>query len=101
MSISAAPAATARLVSATFTSSDDRPLGNAVATDATNTCEPTRAATAGPARPRDTQTAQTGGDDGSLGGRRRALARDALTLPGAAAPSTLVRSDLRPASDTA
>ncbi len=39
MSISSAPAATASRVSASFTGSDARPLGNAVATAATFTPE--------------------------------------------------------------
>ena len=46
MSISPAPASTASAVSASFTSREDRPDGNAVATAATATDDPCSAATA-------------------------------------------------------
>ena len=50
MSTSSAPAATASRTSASFTASDARPDGNAVATDATATPLPASAARATPTR---------------------------------------------------
>ncbi len=60
MSISSAPQATASTTSASLAPLDVRPLGNAVATDATFTALPAKAATAERTRSGYTHTAATG-----------------------------------------
>src|SRR3954469_13531772 len=47
------------------------------------------------------QTAATGGQGGSAGSGRRALAESARTLPGVSAPSKVVRSTIRMARSIA
>src|SRR5579875_1472843 len=89
MSTSSAPAATADLTSASFTSSAARPEGNAVATLATWIPVPASAAAATGTRSGYTQTAATGGAPKP---GRRALAASARTLPGVSCPSSVVRS---------
>ena len=61
MSISSAPSASAASVSRSFTSSEESPLGNAVATDATLTPLPPTAALATATMFGYTHTAATGG----------------------------------------
>src|SRR6185437_14321022 len=105
MSISSAPAATASAVSASFTASDARPDGNAVATDATATELPGpdagKAPLATATRSGYTQTAATGGTAGSAGSGLTALVHNPRTLPGVSAPSRVVRSTIRTASSSA
>src|SRR5215469_16665632 len=101
MSTSSAPALTASLTSASFTASDARPDGNAVATDATATRLPATASLATPTRSGYTQTAATGGTDRSAGSGWRAFAHIARTLPGVSAPSSVVRSTIRTAMSRA
>src|SRR5262249_13922206 len=79
MSISSAPAATADLVSASFTSSAARPDGNAVATLATRTGEPATAVTHSGTISGYTHTAATGGAPCP---GWHALAHIARTFPG-------------------
>src|ERR687897_2669360 len=101
MSISSAPAATAALVSASFTSTGARPEGNAVATAATWTLLLRSASTAVGTRSPYTQMAATGGHDGSVGSGLRPLAHRARTLPGVSWPSSVVRSTIRTARSSA
>src|SRR5580704_9205199 len=91
MSISSAPALTASWTSASFTASEARPDGNAVATEATATLLPATACFATATRSGYTQTAATGGASAS---GWRALAHMARTLPGVSAPSSVVRSTI-------
>ena len=89
MSISSAPDSSAASVSRSLTSSDESPLGNAVATDAIFTPVPRSAAFATATRFGYTQTAAT---RGAPGAGYAALAHSERTRPGESRPSSVVRS---------
>src|SRR5215217_1776178 len=97
MSISSAPAATASRVSWRRTSSELCPDGNAVATLATCTPEPSTASRATPTSAGYTQTAAQLGISGRVGAGQTALAASWRTLPGVSAPSSVVRSSIETA----
>src|SRR5215475_4003261 len=101
MSTSSAPAFTASATSASFTASEARPDGNAVATEATATPLPASSLRASPTRSGYTHTAATGGTEGSEGSGWRALAHSPRILPGVSAPSSVVRSTMRTAISSA
>src|SRR5215475_6208807 len=101
MSTSSAPAFTASATSASFTASEARPDGNAVATEATATPLPASSPRASPTRSGYTHTAATGGPDRSEGSGWRALAHSPRILPGVSAPSSVVRSTMRTAISSA
>src|SRR6266516_8127027 len=101
MSTSSAPAFSASATSASFTASEARPDGNAVATEATATPLPASSPRARLTRSGYTHTAATGGTEGSSGSGWRALAHSPRTLPGVSAPSSVVRSTMRTAISSA
>src|SRR5215472_12591530 len=101
MSTSSAPASTASATSASFTASEARPDGKAVATEATATGLPASSPRARVTRSGYTQTAATGGTPGSPGSGWRALAHRPRILPGVSAPSSVVRSTMRTAMSRA
>src|SRR5689334_387735 len=98
MSISSAPEAIAAAVSASFTSMLERPLGNAVATDATLTLLPRNASFATATRFGYTHTAATLGTFGQPGRGRSAFEHNERTRPSESLPSNVVRSVHRIAS---
>src|SRR3954447_14682796 len=97
MSTSSAPCSTTQRTSSSFGSSGDWPDGNAVATDATLTLDPSTRWTAVGTRFGYTQTAATEGTLGLLGSGRTAFEASAATLPGVSWPSSVVRSIIRTA----
>src|SRR3954447_16823966 len=97
MTISSAPAATASRVSCRRTSSELWPEGNAVATLATCTPEPSTASRATPTSAGYTQTAAQLGISGRVGEGQTALAASWRTLPGGSAPSSGARSSIETA----
>src|SRR5205823_5768285 len=101
MSTSCAPRATTSRVSASFTSSDDWPEGNAVATDATFTPVPRVRSSAVATRFGYTQIAATDGMLASDGSGRMPFDASAATFPGVSAPSSVVRSITRIARSSA
>src|SRR5919197_4313344 len=101
MSTSSAPCSTTHRTSSSFASSGDWPDGNAVATDATFTLEPSTRATADGTGFGYTQIAATDGTPASLGSGRIAFEASASTLPGVSWPSSVVRSIMRTASSSA
>src|SRR5215468_1698807 len=101
MSTSSAPASTASATSASFTASEARPDGNAVATEATATSLPASSPRATATRSGYTHTAATGGTEGSSGSGKRALAHSPRTFPGVSAPSSVVRSTILTAVSSA
>ena len=100
MSISSAPAATASAVSASLISSDARPLGNAVATAATETSPSSGSPCAAPSacdRVRHHVAVDADRGDARAGRVRRRPAsapsrRASAPCPGVSAPSRVVRS---------